>query len=130
MDWGEIERGASLFHTLTPREAEVVRLSASGLNGSEVGKRMGISRRTVETHRAKIVSKLTLKRWAHVVMVRQYQEMQERATAPESSSGAADIAREIAIYAYVIAERDIGLGGEPSERLRVIRDMVAAVARG
>jgi DNA-binding NarL/FixJ family response regulator len=46
------------FHGLTPREREVLNLTAEGLTGSEVSARLFISRRTVETHRANIMRKL------------------------------------------------------------------------
>src|SRR5665213_2218731 len=40
---------------LTPRECEVVLLIANGASNKEVGRRLGISPRTVETHRARIM---------------------------------------------------------------------------
>ena len=45
---------------LTPRELEVVRLLAEGHTSGRVGAVLGISVKTVETHRAKIMRKLEL----------------------------------------------------------------------
>jgi DNA-binding NarL/FixJ family response regulator len=44
----------------TPRETEIIRLLAEGETNKEVAALLGISVRTVETHRAKIMSKLGL----------------------------------------------------------------------
>ncbi len=43
---------------LTPREREVTRLIAKGLNNREMAERLSISTKTVETHRANIYAKL------------------------------------------------------------------------
>ena len=43
---------------LTPREVEVAKLCAEGLFSKEIGDRMGISQRTVETHKNNIFRKL------------------------------------------------------------------------
>lgn len=44
--------------SLSPRQAEVARLLDRGLTQGEVAVRLGISRRTVEGHAAKLRSKL------------------------------------------------------------------------
>jgi DNA-binding NarL/FixJ family response regulator len=49
------------FETLTAREREVLRLTADGLSGTAVAEQLGISPRTVETHRANIMRKLGVK---------------------------------------------------------------------
>ena len=46
--------------TLTPREAEVLRLVAAGLTDAEVAARLYLSPRTVQTHLRSIYSKLDL----------------------------------------------------------------------
>ena len=46
---------------LTGREQEVLRLCATGLASATVGVKLGISRRTAETHRASLMKKLSLK---------------------------------------------------------------------
>lgn len=46
---------------LSPRETEVARLWAEGLTAREIGRRLGISKRTVEWHIANTVRKLNLR---------------------------------------------------------------------
>jgi two-component system, NarL family, response regulator NreC len=48
------------YETLTTREREVLQLTAEGRSGPEVAERLGISFRTVETHRANLMRKLGL----------------------------------------------------------------------
>jgi non-specific serine/threonine protein kinase len=43
---------------LTPREQQVCELAKFGLNDSEVAERLGMSWRTAETHRHRILAKL------------------------------------------------------------------------
>ena len=51
---------ASAHPRLTPREQEVMRLLAEGFTTREIGKRLFISPKTVENHRANIMKKLDL----------------------------------------------------------------------
>jgi DNA-binding NarL/FixJ family response regulator len=46
---------------LTPREREVLALVAAGHTSREIGARLGISPRTVETHRESVMKKLSLR---------------------------------------------------------------------
>jgi len=46
---------------LSPREREVFHLLAEGLKNSQIAKKLFISPRTVETHRAKVVRKLNMR---------------------------------------------------------------------
>ncbi|MFY9227625.1 MAG: helix-turn-helix transcriptional regulator [Blastocatellia bacterium] len=46
--------------TLTEREKEVVKLLADGYANEEAGTILGLSRRTVEAHRARIMLKLNV----------------------------------------------------------------------
>jgi DNA-binding NarL/FixJ family response regulator len=56
-----LARGAAdPFESLTEREREVLHLTAEGLSGAQVGQRLHISPRTVETHRANVMRKLGL----------------------------------------------------------------------
>ena len=55
------------YERLTRREREVLHLAAEGLGNVEVGRRLGISPRTAETHRARIMQKLGLRRLADLV---------------------------------------------------------------
>jgi two-component system response regulator NreC len=48
------------YHTLTPREKEVLLLVAEGHTSSEIAARLSISSRTVETHRRNLMRKLDL----------------------------------------------------------------------
>jgi DNA-binding NarL/FixJ family response regulator len=58
------------YEALTPRERQVLHLAAEGLTNAAVAKRLGISVRTAETHRARVLHKLALRnqtdlvRWA------------------------------------------------------------------
>jgi DNA-binding NarL/FixJ family response regulator len=55
------------FDTLSAREREVFQLAAEGLTNAEIGGRLAIGRRTVETHRANLIRKLGLKTQADLV---------------------------------------------------------------
>jgi DNA-binding NarL/FixJ family response regulator len=57
----------SSYDTLTDREREVLQLIADGLTNAEVSKRLFISSRTVESHRASLKKKLRLKNEAEIV---------------------------------------------------------------
>jgi DNA-binding NarL/FixJ family response regulator len=46
------------LHTLTAREREVLQMTAEGQSGMEISKRLFISPRTVESHRANLMRKL------------------------------------------------------------------------
>jgi len=52
---------------LTPREREIVQLLAEGKSNKEVADTLGISTKTIETHRATIMRKLELKSFAEMV---------------------------------------------------------------
>ena len=52
--------GDDRYETLTNREREVLHLSAEGFNGPEIARRLSISPRTVEVHRANLMRKLGL----------------------------------------------------------------------
>jgi RNA polymerase sigma factor (sigma-70 family) len=52
---------------LTPREREVLEYVARGLHAKEIGKALGISSRTVEVHKTRIMSKLGVRNIAELV---------------------------------------------------------------
>jgi len=54
---------------LTPREREVLILVAGGQSNKEAGRRLGISPRTIEVHRARIMEKLGAKNAADLVRI-------------------------------------------------------------
>ena len=56
-----ITRPASPMDSLTDREFEIFRLLADGVGPTEIGKRLELSVKTVETHRGNIKEKLGLK---------------------------------------------------------------------
>jgi len=51
---------ADLYETLTPREREILQLAAESSSIGEIATRLGISPRTVETHRENLMRKLGL----------------------------------------------------------------------
>lgn len=55
------------YEKLTPREQQVLRLIAEGVRTREIAERLGISARTVENHKAHIMSKLDLHSTGEVV---------------------------------------------------------------
>jgi len=52
---------SDVYSTLSARERLVLQLGAEGLTSSQIGKQLFISRRTVESHRANLMKKLSLK---------------------------------------------------------------------
>ena len=54
--------------TITPRETEVMALVAEGRRNREVAKDLGISVKTVETHRANIMNKLAFRNVAQLIV--------------------------------------------------------------
>jgi DNA-binding CsgD family transcriptional regulator len=60
---------AAVASELTPREREVAALIADGASNKEAGRRLGISPRTVELHRAHIMEKLGARNAADLVRI-------------------------------------------------------------
>lgn len=56
-------------HLLTSREREVLGQVASGASNKEAGRRLGISPRTIEVHRARIMAKLGAKNAADLMRI-------------------------------------------------------------
>jgi two-component system, LuxR family, response regulator FixJ len=54
---------------LTRREQEVAKLIANGASNKEAGRRLGISPRTVELHRAHVMEKLGARNAADLVRI-------------------------------------------------------------
>ena len=52
---------------LTAREREISAHIVNGLTCKEIGRKLGISHRTVEVHRARLMKKLTAKNSAELV---------------------------------------------------------------
>ena len=57
---------AATFH-LTPQEENVIRLLCDGLTAKEIGARLNVSTRTIETHKSKIMSKLGFSRTSDLI---------------------------------------------------------------
>jgi DNA-binding NarL/FixJ family response regulator len=55
------------YETLTGREREVLQLVAEGKSNVEIGEKLSIGKRTVETHRASLMRKLGLRSQAEVI---------------------------------------------------------------
>jgi two-component system, NarL family, response regulator NreC len=63
----EALRNAVSGDGLSPRETEILRLIALGYTSAEIAQQLGLSRRTVETHRARIHTKLGVATRAQLV---------------------------------------------------------------
>lgn len=61
------EEAARKLARLTPREREVLEHAARGLHAKEIGKALGISARTVEVHKARLMEKLGVRNIGELV---------------------------------------------------------------
>jgi FixJ family two-component response regulator len=68
---GEMAESRVLIADLTPREFEVCRLVIGGLLNKEIGAELGITLRTVKTHRARVMQKMGVISVAELVRVAQ-----------------------------------------------------------
>jgi DNA-binding CsgD family transcriptional regulator len=57
----QAREGSAVRATLTPREQEILGLLADGMTMQQIGRRLGISPRTVETHVSKLYRKLAVR---------------------------------------------------------------------
>jgi two-component system, LuxR family, response regulator FixJ len=57
------------FAQLTPREREVLQLITNGQSNKEAGRELGISPRTIEVHRARVMEKLGAKNTADLMRI-------------------------------------------------------------
>jgi two-component system response regulator FixJ len=55
---GEVAESRARLAKLTPREFEVFRLVIAGLLNKEIGAELGVSLRTIKTHRARVMQKI------------------------------------------------------------------------
>ncbi|MBK9443062.1 MAG: response regulator transcription factor [Comamonadaceae bacterium] len=60
-------QACELFAQLSEREREVLGLIVEGLTNKEIGRALGLSPRTVETHRANLFAKLQVESLAHLI---------------------------------------------------------------
>jgi DNA-binding NarL/FixJ family response regulator len=61
------ESAADPYGTLTPREREVFHLVADGLTIKEIAKELGLSPKTAENHRSRLLAKIELRNAAELV---------------------------------------------------------------
>lgn len=61
------EELGELYSHLTPREREIIVLLARGYSAKQIGRELGISHRTAEIHRARIMEKLEVQSLAELV---------------------------------------------------------------
>jgi len=71
---GAVQSGGRLvevrgFSQLTPREREVLQLITNGQSNKEAGRELGISPRTIEVHRARVMEKLGAKNTADLMRI-------------------------------------------------------------
>ena len=57
------------FAQLTPREREVLELITNGQSNKEAGRELGISPRTIEVHRARVMEKLGARNTADLMRI-------------------------------------------------------------
>lgn len=57
------------FNQLTPREREVLQLISNGQSNKEAGRDLGISPRTIEVHRARVMEKLGARNTADLMRI-------------------------------------------------------------
>lgn len=76
--------GAERFAALTAREREVLRHAARGLHAKEIAALLGISPRTVEVHKARVMEKLGVRNVAELV---RFALSLEEESAPGAGSG-------------------------------------------
>lgn len=77
------------FAALTPREQEVMKHVVQGAANKAIAKKLSVSRKTVEVHRAKIMDKMQAVSFAHLIqmalilgILEDYAEQEELAPAP------------------------------------------------
>jgi RNA polymerase sigma factor (sigma-70 family) len=69
-EWRKTNRGmraVAPLQRLTPREREVLQLLSDGCSNKEIGAQLGISEKTAETHRARLMTKLGIHSVAKLV---------------------------------------------------------------
>jgi FixJ family two-component response regulator len=62
-------RSRALLERLTPRERDVLDLVASGLSSKEIALRLGLSKKTIDVHRAHMLRKLEARSVADLVRI-------------------------------------------------------------
>ncbi|MGM0593339.1 MAG: response regulator transcription factor [Pseudomonadota bacterium] len=65
----ELETWRGRMQTLTPREREVFEMVAGGAANKQISHRLGVSLKTVEAHRARVMEKLQADSLSHLVRI-------------------------------------------------------------
>ena len=68
-DAAELERLQSRFNSLSLRQRQVMELAVAGLSSKEIGKRLKISSKTVENHRAWVMERIGARNLAELVRI-------------------------------------------------------------
>lgn len=66
-EFAELAEIQGRFHSLTPRETEVLNLVVAGLLNKQIADELGMSELTVKTHRARLMEKTKADSLAHLV---------------------------------------------------------------
>jgi two-component system response regulator DegU len=68
--WKELQgRPKDPLSLLSEREIEIVRLASQGLDGNEIAEKLFINKRTVESHRQRIMAKIEAKSFTSVILL-------------------------------------------------------------
>jgi FixJ family two-component response regulator len=71
VEWKRIEderrKIARRIETLTRRELQVLDLMVAGMKNTAIAKRLGISEKTLDIHRSKVIDKMAARTWADLV---------------------------------------------------------------
>jgi DNA-binding NarL/FixJ family response regulator len=73
------------IETLSPREREVLAAMHDGASNREIGKRLGISPRTAEVHRANLIIKLKVRNSTKAILLYE-QHLREGQAAAQAES--------------------------------------------
>ncbi len=68
-DAAELEKLQTRFDSLSARQRQVMELAAAGLSSKEIGKRLKISSKTVENHRAWVMERIGARNLAELVRI-------------------------------------------------------------
>ena len=60
LEYGKASSDRARLDTLSPRQREILKLVADGLNTKEIAGHLSISAKTVETHRAQLMERLNI----------------------------------------------------------------------
>jgi DNA-binding NarL/FixJ family response regulator len=108
------EPPTSPLDRLSPRECEVFHLIAAGHTNRSAGRQLGLSPKTVEKHRAAVMSKLRLGN-----------ALELRLLALDLTSGGKATPSGAAVFPD-LTPTGVALGGHPRAQMRLVRDANAA----